>query len=450
MNSLGDLVVPTWPASCQQSKHAALFVNRTPVRLHANPVADFAYWECSGAVTVELHLAGDFANAEVQPTRLGIGVTRTDKCISFTLPAPRSLCVLVDARPFYLYACPPAAVRTERSSDIIVIPPGQITDIGELELTSGQTLHIPAGAVARGRVRARQASHIAITGRGILDGGFAQNGELRRTIVFEHCTDVRVSDILMVNPGLWMLTFGRCERVAVDGLRQIGEVISSDGIDIVGCRHVRVQNCCLKNNDDCIAIKSLNLSHASPGHPRNGDATMDWSGDVSDVVVQDCILATHLNGTAMEIGHELRCDRVSQVTFRNIDVLCVHRHGSVFGIHNADRALVSDISWDHVFVEHHYDKLIDFRTVPSRWSYGAERGRVRGVRLENIRIRLQDCNVGYSTSLMGGFDAEHGIDDVILRNFVHGERLIGAVDDPQLDLYLRHATRIRVEGAVGG
>ena len=64
----------------------------------------------------------------------------------------------------------------------------------------------------------------------------------------------------------------------------------------------------------------------------------------------------------MEIGYETQTDRISDIVFQDIDVLGVHQFGSVFGIHNGDRAGGKCLMEENS-VEHHYDKLVDFRTL---------------------------------------------------------------------------------------
>lgn len=64
-------------------------------------------------------------------------------------------------------------------------------------------------------------------------------------------------------------------------------------------------------------------------------------------------------------------------------------------------------------IEHHYEKLVDFRIVKSRWSKDAERGQIRNVTLRNIEVAISVFNPGYSCSLIGGFDAQHTVEHVL-------------------------------------
>jgi hypothetical protein len=142
----------------------------------------------------------------------------------------------------------------------------------------------------------------------------------------------------------------------------------------------------------------------------------------------------------MEIGHELRTGSVRDIRFRDCDVLAVHGHGGVFGIHNADRAMVSDVLYEDIRVEHHYEKLVDFRIVESRWSKDEERGQIRNVTLRNIDVAISVFNPGYSCSLIGGLDAQHRIEHVSFENFRRAGKPVTCADE--MDLYCKQSNGI--------
>jgi len=145
-------------------------------------------------------------------------------------------------------------------------------------------------------------------------------------------------------------------------------------------------------------------------------------------------------GSAMEIGYETRTERISNIHFENIDVLGVHCFGSVFGIHNGDRALVENILWENIRVEHHYDRLVDFRITKSRWNRDKERGLVRNVTLRNIQVSQSEHNAGYTLSMLVGCDAAHPVSGIYFENFkLGGVRVLSA---DQLDLVTRNADNI--------
>jgi polygalacturonase len=245
-----------------------------------------------------------------------------------------------------------------------------------------------------------------------------------------------------------MLVLGACRRITVSNVKLLGFVSSSDGCDIVGSQQIRVQNCFFRNGDDCVVLKSLDLR----GH--DSAVALDHTQNVEDIEVVGCAFMSNRGGQAMEIGHELRCDYVRNVRFHDCDVLAVRDFGSAFGIHNADHATVQDILYEDIRVEHHYDKLVDFRIVRTRWSRDKQRGQVRNVTLRGISAAISEYNPGYTVSIIGGFDAKHTIENVHFENFCltptlyeadfagfdNTPRKVLAPDD--IDLYVRHASNI--------
>jgi hypothetical protein len=254
------------------------------------------------------------------------------------------------------------------------------------------------------------------------------------SILLEGCSRAVVEDIVVIEPSAWMVVLGACQDVLVRNIKELGEPAGSDGIDIVGSRQIRVENCICRSGDDCVVIKSLDL------RPHDPDAALDYSLDVHDIQISGCALLSNRGGQTMEIGHELRTASVSDIRFLDIDVLGVHQFGAPFGIHNADRATVSDVIYENIRVEHHYDKLVDFRIIKSRWSRDSERGSIRNITLNNIDVAISVYNPGYTCSLIGGYDAQHGIEHIQFNNFrLNGKPALSADD---LDLYCKHAIDI--------
>jgi hypothetical protein len=142
-------------------------------------------------------------------------------------------------------------------------------------------------------------------------------------------------------------------------------------------------------------------------------------------------------GNVMEIGYETQTERISGVTFRDIDVIGAHGEGGVFTIHNGDRARVENVRYEDIRVEHFYDKLIDFRIMPSRYSKDKTRGQVAGVHLKGIRTVEDRFNC---VSLIGGYGLENQVRDVVIEDFRVGDQRV--VDADELHLFLKHAVGV--------
>ena len=255
--------------------------------------------------------------------------------------------------------------------------------------------------------------------------------------MLERCPGVLVEDLTFVRPAGWMLLLGACAGATVRNLKQIGEVMSSDGIDVVGSRDVLIEDCFLHNNDDCVVVKAFVV-----GAKNVNGVQVDGRENVENVLVRRCTFANWFGGNAMEIGHELSVERVKNVVFRDIDVLHVHGTGAVFSLHNFDRALVEDVLFEDIRIEHCYDKFIDFRISRSRFSTDDQRGRMRNITIRNVTWHQSRYCPGYTTSLVGGWDADHLVEDVTLENIVINGRPVRHLDE--LEIHTRHCRGLRL------
>ena len=429
-----------YPSSLPRSSVFRGTVDGLALDILTHSAADHTSFEFTGDAVVELEIPGlAGASVVVRPLRLKTDVRIEGERAIFIISGAQNLQVEVNGKPLlYIYALPPAPA-TPVGPGVRVFEAGKVHDAGLILLGQNETCWIEAGAVVRGSIRAERVSGVRIGGYGILDGGYWLERENRRrkALVLDHCSDASIETILMVSPCHWMVVLGACEDVTVTGVRQIANDMSSDGIDIAGSKRIRVTGCCLHNGDDNIAIKAIGNTSGEDERVPLGFPDEHWKGTVEDVVVSGCSFFNIHGGSAMEIGYETSTDHIRNIRFEDIDVLAVHEFGAVFGIHNGDRAMVENVVWDNIRVEHHFDTLIDFRVLHSRWNVDAKRGGVRNITLRNIKAVQSPYNGGYTVSIISGFNAAHPVTDVTFENFELGGRLILNADD--LDLVTRNA-----------
>jgi len=377
-------------------------------------VGPFAAFACGGSVEVSIETTTPARHIRIAPARHKIKPEIAGNRVSFKLPKPMQLLIEIDEQQqFFLFANPiETSAPSPTDAGVQYFKAGQIYEVGELRLKDNETLYIEGGAVVRGCIRATNAKNVRICGQGVLDGSYyLHHADGHRSIVLENCRDSRVEGIIMIEPSSWMFVLGACQNVVVSNVKELGLISGGDGLDIVGSKHIRVENCFFRNGDDCIVLKSLDLR----GHIH--DATLDFSTDVEDIEVVGCSLMTSLGGQIFEIGHELRTANIKDVHIHDCDVLEVRDFGAPFGIHNSDHATISNVLYEDIRVEHHYNKLIEFRIFESRWSRDKQRGQVRNITLRNIDVVVSEFNPGYTVSVIGGCDAEHTVDRVSFENF---------------------------------
>jgi len=386
-------------------------------------------------VVVRAHRA--FNAAVVRPLARGIAVAISEGAAHFLLPGPGHYFVEIDGLPaLYLFAeHPEQDAPRGPGPGLRYFASGQVHEVGELALGADERIYIAGGAVVRGAIRGVHADGARISGRGILDNSYFRPGNpdgTKRSIMLEFSERVRIEGIVIIEPGTWTVECAACRAVEISELKILGLLQASDGIDIVGCEQVLIRDCFIRAGDDCVALKACDYSPWG----RNPD----FCRDVRDVIVERCVLHSFLGGSALEIGHELRCSEVRGVVFRDIDILAVHDFGAALAIHNADHALVADILYEDIRVEHHWIAAIDLRVVKTRYSATAERGRIRNVVLRRVTIMESIYNAGYTISHIGGWDAEHLAQEIRFEDCTYGGRLITSLDD--FECYARHAGQV--------
>jgi Glycosyl hydrolases family 28 len=432
------LMTYKYPRSAPRSPVYRVWVNGQEQLAYQTSAGAFVAFSCDGSVSIEIEVEGTFKDVRIAPARYGIKSTRKGNRLVFRMAGPAKLLCEIEGLPhLFVFANAFAQnVPDANASKVRRFAAGQIYEVGELQLADDETLYIEAGAIVRGCIRATSAKNVRIAGHGILDGSYFQKGDSRRTIVLEGCRNCRIEDLILIEPSSWMIMLGACEDVVLSHVKELGVVSGSDGVDVVGCRRVRIEHCFHRNGDDCIAIKALDM------RPHGKQSSLDYTLDVEDIVVVGCSFMSYLGGQAMEIGHELRAKQVRNIRFVDCDVLKKPNYGAPFGIHNADSTVVSDVLFENIRVEHYYDKLVDFRIVESRWSKDKQRGKIRNVTLRNIDVTVSQFKPGYSTSQIGGWDSEHKIEGITFDNFrMNGKR---ATNADALSLYVKYADNVAV------
>ena len=428
------------PPGQRRSREVRVELNGRAAFVHATDECVFVTGEATGPVEVTVRVIPEVAAAVVRPTRLGIEPTVDGGAVTFTLPGPLHVAVELRGVPgvpeIYLFLDTPDENKPDPGDPKVrFFEAGRVHDVGWLTVEPEQCIYIEGGAVVRGGLHLVEVHGASVRGRGILDGS-AFNAAVgkRKMIVAERCRDLLIEGITMVRPSFWMVHLGGCENATVRGIKQIGEVVSSDGIDIAGSRDVTVENCFLRNNDDCVVVKSLD-SRAGEEYQK-----YDHRGDVSGVRVRGCTFYNASAGNAMEVGFETRCDTMSDIVFEDIDVIGAHGEGAVFSIHNGDRAAIDEVTWRDIRIEQFYSRLIDLQVMHSRYSLDDSRGTIAGVTFENVRAVADLYN---TISLVTGFDADHPVTGVTLREFYLGDRKV--MDGDDLNLFTRHAGEVTYE-----
>ena len=122
---------------------------------------------------------------------------------------------------------------------------------------------------------------------------FDIEGALRPQLInFMNCTSVLIEDLTLKNSPFWVIHPVRTESLIVRGVTIKSAGPNSDGCDPESCNNVLIENCFFDTGDDCIAIKS----------GRNNDGRR-WNIPSRNIIVRDCRMAAGHGGVV--IGSEI-------------------------------------------------------------------------------------------------------------------------------------------------
>ncbi len=415
----------TYPANAPTDDCFKVMINNQEVFVYKTTTAYFACVSFDGELSVVVETKRTLQVVHIRPLSYNIPFEHDEYSVRFKITEPSNLFIECNDQnmPLFLFANPlETNVPSMDDPNVVYFKAGAFYDVGVLTPKANQTIYIEGGAVVRGIIRAAASDHITISGRGIIESKNDSDIPRRFFVVFEHCQHLYIEGIILIEPSLWMLVFGACHHVHVNNIKEIGYCVSSDGIDVVGSKHVLIENSFIYNNDDSIVIKSLDNSVSEPHN-----ATLSWEGDVEDIRAQNCVIYNNESnaGNALEIGFELRTHHVQNVIFENIDIIAVHGFGAAFSIHNGDRAIISDITYQNIRVEHCFDRIVDFRLENSpQWNKDKTLGSIRNITFKDIYIHLQKFNQGYTHSLLGAKTDDNPIENVFFINFRIGDKVI--------------------------
>jgi polygalacturonase len=211
----------------------------------------------------------------------------------------------------------------DRGGGEVIFPAGSYRT-GTLFLKSRVILHLRAGAeltgstdladypatrsghrsytdnyTERSLIYAERVERIGITGAGTINGNGAHfEGPYKRrpyTIRMIECRDIAVTDITLIDSPMWVQHYLACDRVRIEGITVRSRVNhNNDGIDIDGCRRVRITGCDIDSGDDAIVLKSTSDRRCE------------------NVVITNCILSSACNA--------IKCGTESNGGFANIAI----------------------------------------------------------------------------------------------------------------------------------
>jgi len=187
----------------------------------------------------------------------------------------------------------------------------------------------------RAFIIADSVSNCAIEGDGVIDGGhnfpieWPFDAKRTQLIFIRDSYNINISNLTLAFAENWSIHMVNCEGVNIHGLtiKNSRERITTDGIDIDGCRQVVISDCNIYAGDDCIVLRS------SEGHL------------CENIVVTNCIMTTTCAGIV--IGSCATGD-IRNATFSN----CIIKEtGRPLQLKSYEGATYENISFSNIIMD---------------------------------------------------------------------------------------------------
>jgi hypothetical protein len=316
--------------------------------LDQTKLAGFAYWEMSGPVVVEVTARQAFTSVAVRPTSRGIQPVIKGQRITLRLSRPGQFTVELDGthHALHLFAdAPEADIPKPDGPNVLYFGPG-VHRPGKIRLQSGQTVYIAGGAVVYTAIEGRGVSHVRIQGRGIIDTSEFERGKGGGSIHLEDCSDVQVAGVIIRDSDLYGLSAFGSRKIDVSNVKLVGFWrYNTDGIDMCNTQDVTVRDSFIRSFDDSMVLKGVK-GRSGGARPLPGQSydTLPTRGLRLSGLVIWCDW-----GRALEIGAETSAPEITDVVFRDIDV--IHNTHIAMDIQHSDRAVIHDIRFENIRVE---------------------------------------------------------------------------------------------------
>jgi len=316
----------------------------------------------------------------------------------------------------------------------VVVPVGKY-NVGSIQLKSNVELHLEKGAVLIGSdkeeayfsfpeeicsirpeesdkvlIYAFDSQNISITGDGLVDGRghvffdttkfsngyFAKPQHKRpRMVQFVNCDGVRLEGVCFKDSPCWTMLIRLCQNVNIEGISVTADqrMINNDGIDIDGCRHVRVSNSCFKTGDDCIILRAMK-------------ERADQNVVCEDVIVSNCSLDSRCQAVRLGCPSD---DVIRNARFNNIQACGNNGIFADFPVRYLDEGDTGQIRLTDIVFDGFYGEF-DGSALQIVAEPGVLTKDVSGLVFRNFNVKSQ-----YKMRFIGNPGSEIG--SVLLENF---------------------------------
>lgn len=371
---------------------------------------------------------GLIQDVKIRPLASDIQHMVNRNVILFRLEKPQYLSVEFNGdrlHNLHLFANPlETETYTGSSNKVMYFGPGvhrpQDLPNTQIQIPSNTTVYLAPGAVVKAKFLIDKAENVRIIGRGILDHPL-------RGVEITHSKNILIDGITVVNPDHYTIFGGEANGLTIKNLKSFSCKGWSDGIDLMCCNDVLIDNVFMRNSDDCIAIYAHRWS---------------YYGGSQNITLQNSVLWADIAHPVNIGGHGNPEDEVGEmvenIIVRNIDILEQDEDDPLYqgcmAIDCGDKNLVRKVLFEDVRVESIQEGRLFHVNVRFNPKYDRQPGRgIEDVTFRNITYN----GVGENPSLIKGLDEERNVKNVTFENVVINGKKMESIDGFITNGYIR-------------
>jgi hypothetical protein len=345
--------------------------------------AAFCNFDMTGPVDVEVKVLpawphGPVKSAVVRPLRHGI---KPDASLKFRIEKPGKFSFEPNGSvtaPLFIFANPPAE---KPPAGATVFGPG-VHDIGLYKPKSDSTIYLAGGAYVYGQIEVEGVTNVTVCGRGILDGSRGTTGRHQNWL---KCRNITVEGLTLINCKSWGFAISHCDNVTIRNVKIINP--NADAVDVCSSENVLVTDVFARTHDDTFNVKGLTdaLGHGYPADKAGKWLPIGNRRPARNIRYENCV-AWDDRAHVLMIGPETRATEISDIVFRDIDV--IHALSvDVVGIFSSDAAPIRNVLYENLRIEDpRVMTLFEVRAHPAYTTADPTCGPVSNVVFRNISI----------------------------------------------------------------
>lgn len=392
-----------------------LFEYKVMVDLDKPQPASMVQFDFSGKVELMVKVNnGQINNLKIRPLAKNIQPSVQDNIILFSLENPVKLSLEINGdrlHNLHIFANPLETEKPDPNDpDIIYFGEGihrpQDTPGNVFHIPSGKTVYLAPGAIIRGKFHCDKVENVRFIGRGIID-------EPERGFELTHCTNIEIDGITVINPSHYTVYGGDVNGLKINNLKSFSCKGWSDGIDLMSCSNVDINDIFLRNSDDCIAIY-----------------THRWNfyGDARNYRIRNAILwadVAHPVNIGLHGNSEGTPEVIENLHFSDIDILehdeDDRNYQGCIAFSVSDNNLVRNIKFENIRIENIQEgQLFNLRVL-----YNKKYSKAPGRGIENILFKnIYYTGYGENPSVIEGYNEKCQIENVTFENiFINDKKM---------------------------